>query len=151
MAEHREQETTQQKHRIIFAEHCHRSHCASGGGPPDPSGLKRAQETISRQWPDREQHRVGVEALSVKLVGGEQHQQQQHNRPLVAPHKPARDQIDAPQRQRGIGHRQQLERPAGQRKNLGPQMRYPSHQWRMLGVTPGETSADRPGFQRVLM
>jgi len=52
--------------------------------PTRSSGLERAQEAVSRQWPDREQHRVAFEALCVKLVGGEKHQQQQHDRPFVA-------------------------------------------------------------------
>jgi len=151
MTDRGEGEARNQKHRIVFAEHRQRARGAGGERPADLAGFERAQEAIGGDRPDRQQHRVGIEALGVKLVDRQQHQHEQHDHSLVAGHETARDQIDRPQCERGIGERHQLKRPVGERKQRCPCARDPSHQRRMLGVAPFDAAAERPCFQNIGM
>ena len=151
MADRSDEEAEDQKHRIIFAEHRQRRRGTGGDGPSDRAGFERAQEAIGGDRPGRQQHRVGVEALGVKLVDRQQHQQQQHDDAFVGAGETARNQIDRPQRDRRIGQRHQLERPVGERKHRGPCARHPAHQRRMFRVAPFDAASERPGFQHVGM
>ena len=73
MTNRSENEATDKKHRIVFAQHRERGCCAGGNGPSDLASFKRPQEAIGGDWLRRQENRVGIEALGVKLVGRQQH------------------------------------------------------------------------------
>src|SRR5260370_21559835 len=98
-----ENEAADKKHRVVFAENRERGWCAGGNGPYDLASLKGTQEAIGSDWPSRQKNRVGIEPLSVKLVGRQQHQKQQHDYSLISPYEAARNQIDSPQSDCRIG------------------------------------------------
>src|SRR6266404_1073925 len=123
-----ENETADKKHRVVLTQHRERGCCASGNGPYDLTSLKGAQEAIGSDWPSRQKNRVSIEPLSVKLVGRQQHQKQQHDYSLISPYEAARNQIDSPQSDCRIVQRHQLKRPIGERKYRGPRSRDPSHE-----------------------
>jgi hypothetical protein len=124
---------------------------APADGPSDLTVFKRAQEAIGGERPGRQQNRIGIEALGVKLIDRQQHQEQQHDHSLVALDEAARNQIDGPQRECRIDQRHQLKRPVGERKHRCPCARHPSHQRRMFGVAPFKAATERPCFQDVRM
>ena len=138
-----------QEDRVIFAEHGDGAEHAGGCGPDHCPRFERAQEAVGRKRPDGKQHRVGVEALGVELIGRQQHQQQNDDDALVTAHIAARDQVDRPERNGGIDHREQFHRPVGGGKNQGPDMSEPAHQGRVFAAAPGEGAADRPRLKNV--
>ncbi len=149
MTNRSEQKADNEKRRIVFTQHRERGGCAGGNGPAYLASFKRPQEAIGSDWPCRQQNRVGIEPLSVKLVGRQQHQKQQHDNSLVTSCEASRDQIDGPQRDRRIGQRHQLKRPIVERKDRSPSARDPSHQRGMFGIAPFDAASERPCFQDI--
>src|ERR1700693_2867702 len=103
-------EAANQKNRIIFAQHGDSRGGTRSGRPTRMAGLERAQKAIGGEWPDREENRIGIEAVGMKLIGRQQHQKEEHNYSLVTLHEATRNQVNRPQRYRRISHCQKLER-----------------------------------------
>jgi hypothetical protein len=84
MAHRCKRKAADEKGRIIFAQHGERRRHTCGDGPSHLAGLKGSQEAIGCERPRREQNRVCIESLRVKLIGRQQHQEQKHDKTLVA-------------------------------------------------------------------
>ena len=149
MADRGQSKAYDEKDRIILAQHreCRRE--AGGHRPSDIALFKGPQKAIGGERPGREQDRVGVESLGVKLVDRRQHQQQQHQQSLVTAREATRDQINGPQRDGRVGQSHQMKRPVGEWKDRRPRPRDPSHQRGVLRIAPFEAAPHRPGFQHV--
>src|SRR5260370_41976793 len=111
MTNRSENEATDKKHRVVFAQHRKRGCCAGGNGPYDLASLKGTQEAIGSDWPGRQENRIGIEPLSVKLVGRQQHQKQQHDYSLIPAYESAGKKSNCPQSDFLIDQRHQLKPP----------------------------------------
>src|SRR5215813_7123495 len=135
MSERRRGESEDEKDRIIFPEHRQRGGGAGGRPPARPLALLGAEKTVNRDWPSREQHLVGTEALSVKLVKWREQKKQERGEPLIAGEISPRDEVSRIEADGGVDHGKKLKRPVRGWEEAEPERRNQRSELRVLVVT----------------
>ena len=95
------------------------------GGVAHHARFDRAHEEVKRPGPDRQQDRVGVEALCIELVEGRQHQQQDAKQLQATVAEPPDQRPGAGKAQRAVQFAQQQEGEIAARHDGKPGARHP--------------------------
>ena len=130
----RNAEPQQQEHRPVFAEHRARREQTSERGPAHAPLFIGAQEAERGRRPQRQQDGVGVELQRVEIEERDERHQHQGQCALLAVEIVAGEFPDDPERCARDRHRQQVERPVGDRKHREPRRDEPRRKRRVLRI-----------------
>ena len=145
----RDAEPQQQEHRPVFAEHRGRCEQTRERGPAHAPLFIGAQEAERGRRPQRQQDGVGVELQRVEIEERNERHQHQGQRALLAVEIVAGEFPDDPERCARDRHRQQVERPVGDRKHREPRRDQPRRKRRVLRIAERKLARPRQHLDHV--